>query len=531
MNMKRSRAILSLALCCVGAAESRAQIVVTDGDDLAAIVAGAPDGETIRIDSNSTFSGTVRVSAKSLTLEAGPGFEPRIQGGADQPALVLECQDGATTDLIASGLTFEAGAGSPLVGAIDTEGALQSPATLLALFQECEFDGTAMFTSRPLFDAQFTLEDCHFREYARFGGAGSFLLGAARLSASVSRSSVEFGLSVDAFQDSDIDVEVLDSQVRFSVELNDLTNAGDYDVVLRRSHLIGGVSASGVDAPGHSVLVESCLLDGHSAVTETEGIQSTGSSRMRLVNCTLTGWEVALHFDPTSPSTGINLLLYDNDLDVDSETPSGALTHSLVSDGSYTGLGIVAGDPDLDGEGQFLPGSLGIDAGDSAASGLGLFDIAGKPRIQDGDEDGTPQVNFGAMESVNFCGLAGIEPLPGNGINPSGVFPAGPPIVGQDFLVQVQAGANTVLTVLAIDSPAPVPLLLPGITGEVLLAATPGMLLDYGVGIGQHVLPVPSSSLLCGATTGCQGLRVDLEPLTGALQIHALDAYLVTLGS
>jgi hypothetical protein len=43
-------------------------------------------------------------------------------------------------------------------------------------------------------------------------------------------------------------------------------------------------------------------------------------------------------------------------------------------------------------------GSLAIDAGDNSAPDLPLKDLAGKPRIVDGNNDGTATIDIGAYE-------------------------------------------------------------------------------------------------------------------------------------
>lgn len=78
----------------------------------------------------------------------------------------------------------------------------------------------------------------------------------------------------------------------------------------------------------------------------------------------------------------------------------------------FTGLnGNIVGTPILDENYNLEFGSPGVDSGNSAAVGLGLIDLNGEARVQDGNGDGVAVVNIGATEST-FGDSSGQEDPP-----------------------------------------------------------------------------------------------------------------------
>jgi hypothetical protein len=132
------------------------------------------------------------------------------------------------------------------------------------------------------------------------------------------------------------------------------------------------------------------------------------------VNNTVVGFETGVSVEGTNrenwPSFHLALenMLLVNDNDVVGLL-SGEVSHSLISTGQFAGQnGNFGGLPLLGPLQQLLFGSIGIDAGDnSAAFGL-TADIAGRPRILDGNDDGIPIVDVGAYEVVPEPASAGL---------------------------------------------------------------------------------------------------------------------------
>lgn len=521
-------ALLGLGFALLPGSLATAQTIVTPGDDLAAIVAAAPDGEVIRIDSDGVFIGTLSWEGKALTLEAGPGFSPTVQGGVDLPALALNATGGVHTSASVEGLTLKAGPQSdPLGPALDAFYGTtpDDPASHLQVrFVDCEFEGEVDFGS--FLDGQAA------GEFEACGFSGMFFARCRGASTSITLSQ---GCEVDGLflvTSTAAIGSLTASDCRFSglVQTLDLAIASDVDVLLERCLCREGILVNGLDSNASQFVAESCMIVAGPQAVGFYGARAVSSGELRLVNCTVSGFPTGVSFAADGASSAENLLVYGNTT-ADVDAPPGSVSFSLVADGSYTGSGTVSGAPLIDGEFMLSETSLGVDAGNDQAADIGSVDFYGKPRIQDGDEDGTPRVNFGAVESVNTCGIASLQALNGSGINPAGTTALAPPILGQDFQVQIQTGVNTALTLLAIDAPSPIPFPLPGIQGEILLQGTPSLLLDFGVSPGNHQLPVPDDLFLCGATTGCQGLRVDLDPGTGLVETFALNGYRLTLGN
>lgn len=521
------------------AVPSPAQTIVTEGDDLAAVVAAALDGEVIRIDSNATFNGPLSWAGKSLTIEAGAGFSPTILGETDEPEPAFELRQTGddATGMIARGLILETGA---LPGALVPPPAISltseagSTGDLTCAFEDCKaFAGTLCF-----FEGSATID------LAWSGG----LLGndsAEGFNSITSRGPNQVSVELEqgcklstlfvSSEDGTLDLIAEDCAFSGSFNLsagNPLSffaPFGSLNAEVRRCRVGQSTLAAGFDGSTTTALFESTLFAPTAPSAADTGFRAEAGSSVRLVNCTIAGWGTGLR--AASDLQGENLAIFGNQTDVLVLGATIDLETSLVADGSYMAPGVVNQVPLWDTDYSLRPGSPGIDAGSNTAMDLGSLDLDGQPRIQDGDEDGMAQVNFGAIESVDGCGLASIEPLPGSGINANGLLPSGPPVLGQSFQAQIQQDVDTVFTLLAIDSPSTAPFSIPGVEGEILLGLTPNLLLDYGVSLGLHQLPVPNEPLLCGAQTACQGLRVNLNIFEPVPEVVALNAFLVTLGS
>ena len=500
------------------------QTVVQTGDDLAAIVAAAADGDEIRIDSDATFTGTLAWEGKSLTLRAGAGFAPIVLGDPGEPALNLTSFSAGATGCTAEGVTFgpsdEPGASSSSV--LTAGPVVGSSNSLTGEFVDCSFDGQALLTCSGENTVDLEFRACSFEETVT---VGAFL--ESQFDADF-REGCEFDECIVSFP----------SGATGTLQFADASFTGMLGIVsastssltanVRRCRLGGGLVAGGLNGSGPLVVVESTLIAPGSSAQATTGVELASGGLTQLVNCTVAGWELGI----LSPGgfIGENLAVFDNAVDTDLSGFPSLLTSSLVADGSATGLTIENGQPLWNEDYSLAPGSLGIDLGNNGALELGPLDLQGNPRIQDGDEDGISRVDVGAFELEAACSPASLELVNGGGTNPLGYTPQGPPTLGSTFQANIQVGAPTVLTILAVNPLSATPLQIPGVKGEVLLQIDAALVLDYGVALGQHQLSIPDDSELCGLSVGSQGLRVDFDPLSGAVETLALNGYRLTLG-
>ena len=507
-----------------------AETVVTTGDDLLAIVQAAPDGEVIRIDSDAAFEGTLIWSGKSLTIRAGDGFQPVLMGQPEAPAIALGGTPNHPTRATLIGLTIQSGGPLDPLNPPLAEYSLRSNGTGTAPdvvrvdweLEDCRLVDEVTLGGTGIFETEFLARTCDFQGQVTISSIGDSRVQAEFLN-DCSFERVFIGGSGQAA----VDVRITSAEVAGALQFG---GSGDVAITgnFRRSQLRGGLVFFGLSNQPSQLLVESCLVTRGVGSLLDVGVIAAGTDALRLVNSTVTGWDVGLELN--SGVAAENLAVFDNAEDVSQFTPAGSITNSLVADGSFTGSTIVNGTPLWTANFALVAGSLGVDQGNSDAANLGLFDVYGDPRIQDGDGDGTPAVNFGAVESLGNCQIASFFVVNGSGTNPLGYTPDGPAVLGQTFSAQVATEPSTVLTLLGFDQPSPVPFPVPGIQGEVLLAATPGLILDTAPA-GSHQVSVPQDSQFCGATLMSQGFRVNFDLLSGLVETQALNGAELTLGS
>lgn len=507
---------------------SQAQTVVTSGDDLVAVVSSAPDGEVIRIDSNDTFTGSLFLAGRKLRIEAGPGFTPTIRGSEDSTAISIGAGS-AGSFIELDGVTLRGGLPSDPSDPFYSPSALSSGGTgstvqvaTLSL-NDCRVVDRFSIGGTGFHRTELSSMDCDFESRVSIGGTGD------------ASAECNFGddcrfdaISISGTGDFVADVAIVEAQVNDAITISG-TGSFAADVVLRRVVGYGGISVSGISTSNNTALVDSCLFAKGEDATGTIGMNASSNASVRIVSCTATGWDTGLSLN--AGSTAENVALFGNDLDVSASTPGGAVFGSLVSDSSYTGFGTVMGQPVWDSSFALVSGSIGIDQGNDAAAGMGNFDVYGNSRVLDGNGDGLAQTNFGAIEVVGTCQIASMQLINGNGFNPEKYQPLDAPVLGQAFQAEMALSALSVLSVLAIDKPSPMPYSIPGVQGEILLGLTPNLFLDFGVAVGKHSIPVPNDPALCGAQTATQGILVELDVLSSALNLIALNGYVVRLGS
>jgi hypothetical protein len=150
-----------------------------------------------------------------------------------------------------------------------------------------------------------------------------------------------------------------------------------------------------------------CTFSGNSAQYEGGGMYNYNSCPA-VTNCTFSGnsagWRGGGMYNYAgSNATVTNCILWGNTPDeIYNTTSTPIVTYSDVQ-GGYTGAGNINADPffvTAAGGDLRLSSSASpcVDAGDNDAPGLATTDLAGNPRVADGDGDGTAVVDMGAFE-------------------------------------------------------------------------------------------------------------------------------------
>ena len=510
--MRRLPVISSVAVLALFAAPAAADLVVLDGDSLVDAVAQATDGETIFIQSEGTFVGTLAWSGKTIRIQQGFGFgPPTIVGDPGEPAIDLDTSVQGTGAIL-EGVILEGGAGQFTARSLFCTGTVGS-ATIEA--SDCTFRTPAVVSADATGQIEFNLTDSRVESVlAAYGG------GTAQHSLTVKNCEL-LSVVLQPTASVEIDAAFFDSRISGSVRALDAGNDPRVGLIARRCRFEGRVEFLGDEDGDWSLLLESCLHVGNGLDT---AITSSGNVITRGVNLTVTGFQTGIYGEPGA--TWSNLLLFGNGQDLSPVVLPFQIDHSLISDGTYTGQnGNLAGEPLVDEDYALLAYSPGVDAGDKGAADLGDFDLNGQKRVQDGDGDDVAQVSVGAIETHPPVPAATTEPLPSSGTNPD-LLGASLPVVGDaTFECKVTSDTTTLLTVVAIGTPA-APFALAGITGEFLLAADQPLLLDYS--LASHPLPIPDQPSLYGAQVGAQGVRMDQS--LGVVTLTATNGLLLTLG-
>lgn len=515
-------ALSALGVLALAGQPLAAQTIVGDGADLQAVIDAAAVGDVIEIQSNAVFQGSLFWSSdKNLTLRAGAGFAPTIRGDSATVGLQVFAAPTSTGTTRLEGLRIERGS----TGAFGTPSAVAfSDGQPSIKVTDIVFDGCTFF-------GDFTI-----------GGNGGFgltaevhgatidgrvnLIGATTMSASLLLTDSVVGDGLDAAGQSTTayDITVLDSIFgdRSNIQA---TGSSTIDMELRRS-VVGNFSFSGF-APGASdLLMESSVVRPGATFTST-GLEIRNDATARLVNVTATGFPIGMRF--VAGVSAENLLLFDNGSDLLSADVL-QISNSLIEDGLFDGQnGNFAGTPVTSCSYALVDGSLGVDAGNSAAVELGTLDINGAARVQDSDGDGAVAVNVGAHEALGTLDAAAVVEVNGSGINPTGFTAFTDPIVGETLTLSVpfQFGV-TLATVVGLDAAAPAPFPNPFGSGELLVPLSPALFAQLLVGTGSHTFPVPDDPSLIGLSLRAQGLRIDDDG--SGTKIAAQNALDLTFG-
>jgi len=519
--------LLTPLLIAALASAGSSQIIVNTGDDLQAIVAAALSGSVIEVQSNATFVGDLNLGTpapKDLTIQAGVGFTPRIQGDFQAAVVIryggqmvrlegLELTAVVTAPSTPRSVSFS---GSDPTGIIDTVDIVDC-----TLLEELLISGTGSSTTNLNLLGSSLTGDLNLTgtgartinvdvdqstvtgEFRVTGTGGNHLTTSFRNSTlgGIYSSPISTNTIVATFADCTIKGGVTDGGKNLST-----------DLALRRCRIEGQVLGESSGLPSdHHMLLESCLILGDGTTASLTGAANTsfwgGSpANLNLVNCTITGFTTGVDFDANSVvQSG---LIFANTSDISPGTPAVSVTGSLIGDGSLNGVnGNITGLIQVDTDYALLPCTLGLDAGDNLIPTLSQLDLYGNPRIWDDDGDGLAIVNVGAVERPGGV-HAMVAVFNGSGVNPVALSSTNP-IIGTMTVATIAMTPSTILTVLAVDVPSFAPFHIPAWNGEVLVAASSILTLDFA--FGTHFVPVPFDCALVGALISAQGARVELN--------------------
>ena len=469
-----------------------AQIVVVDGDDLPAVVAAAPTGSVVEIDSDGTFDGQVVIGAgKDLVLRAAPGRSPILDGDA-LPDVLIETGH-ATVRLEGLRLLYTNGWGR----AVSVTGADFLPGEVLTLeVVDCELVGDLhLYPKGPgLLDldaAGLEISSGGFTTLQAFGSA----IDLDAIDCTLEDITTDLQDDCEARLRLEDCVVSRDSHLRYA--------QSTYLVELVRCHVQDGVTlepsswSAPTAAPQPRLYAVSSLFEGEGFPWSTgirlEDPSAWGGLELELLGCTVTGQETGIVLPATPQAPGVihlrNTLLADNATDLTGVAAGAVFVRNLAEDVDL-GPGNLHVMAQLDADLALLPSSPGTDDGLGAGIAPGATDLLGGPRVADVDCDGVAEISIGAIE-VPPSLLASATTVTGG--NPAGTQ-TGPPVVGQLLDVQVDLDASGLLGLAAVGAPLSTPLPIPGWKGSLLI--DPGSFFLYATATGNLKLPVPLDYLL-----------------------------------
>lgn len=430
--------VVILAIVCIQSQLCRAlTTIVGDGGNLVAAVAAAPNGSTIEIQSNQTFVGSLRWGGKFLTIQAGAGFQPTVKGSPYDPNFpmnplgrpaVYGVVGGLGTGGLLRGLRLEYGDNAPVLPPpYNNAGPYGFSAVRISAtsttwsdltFENDVFAGGVGISGTGNFVSEFAVRDSHFLGGLTVGGTGNHQShvqlegnvfdGTATISGT---GSWQTNVEMRGNQLSIVSVGGTGTAARANVtmERNSLkglwiggTGSMHADVTMQSNVLSPvagqtGISMSGTGSfVGHLTAADNALVGSGGKGISMSGIAESSFSG-RFVNNTLVGFNQGIAVGSNASGSFENMLLMNLD-DIGSFANS-TIANSLIADSTFAGTnGNFGGTPMLGPMHELLAGSIGIDAGNNLAANLPAFDIAGNPRILDGNGDGVARVDVGAFE-------------------------------------------------------------------------------------------------------------------------------------
>lgn len=482
--MRFPHRLVLAALAVLGSASAaHAQTIVNTGDDLAALIAAAANGDVLEFHTDATFTGMFDWAGKQLTFQAAAGFAPTLRGPDGQNCIVTSPGIPATGGTF-KGLRIEAGTPTPFEPFPVSVQANGAPGAALDLvFEDCTFEGRPTFNGNGPAAVTGTFKGCTFEDNFLATGA----------------------LTVP------LEVVVEDCVAEEVLQVICLPIAGTptfADVTIRRSLFGRGIELSGAGGGLLTALVESSVVDGdlEPGTFVPYGVRLFDNVIGTIANLTITNCSNGIEGEPGV--TWNNMLIAGNFGPSLSDVPAANISHSLIEDGTYDGVNSnFTGLAVWDDAYQLVACSAGLDAGDNSVAGLGATDLNGAPRVQDNDPLVGAIVNVGATESTGtLAASATVEN--GSGINPTTYIAGTLPVVGGTYqaLILTPPGAMPAATVIVVDAPAP-PTTSPAWVGELMVALSGAAIYDVEAG-AVHNIPVPSNCALVGLTVPTQGFAL-----------------------
>ena len=357
----------AFSFLCIPSTAYSAIFMVGDGGSVVNAVATAASGDTIQINSNQTFVGTLSWFDKFITIQAGPGFQPTIKGNPFTPGAFPEIGGAAV-----SGAAGISGTGGLLKGLTFVHGAngnVNIPP--FPALTDRQYLSVVLVATATTF-SNMTFQNDTFLSAISVGGTGDF-----HVNATIEDSFIPAPLSVGGT--GNLVAEVNLARNRFEDGVSTGLNGNAVAKIVAVDNVFKATSQSAATI--------GIVLGG--------GIPQTGESD-RFVNNTVVGFSTGIETGQNSNSSFENMLLANTD---DIGPFTGTMANSLIADGTFAGSnGNFVASPLFGPQLQLLPGSPGIDAGNNFATGLPATDILGHPRILDGNGDSVARVDVGTYE-------------------------------------------------------------------------------------------------------------------------------------
>jgi hypothetical protein len=504
--------ILGALVLLGGISTTSAQIIVHTGDNLKAIVNNAPSGAVIEIQSDATFKYDLSIgesAPQDLTIRAGVGFAPKLLGKTVAAVTIGHHQQ----TVLLEGLALASAPSAPTPRSVYVSGNSPTGETVLVRLLDCNLTDDLGISGTNTATVRIEADGCQIDGRINPAGTGSLTIDLDIRNSTIGQ---YYTNTIGSIQ-----LTALLEDCVINGVIDEYGSNLSSDLTVRRSKIFGNTSYRSGGAPtDHKATFESCLFVGDGSVSAGLGVTNnagTSAASVELLNCTVTGFVTGADFDGSGNVW--NSLFFGNGTDIAFTTPKSSVFSTMTVDGfAASQNGNLSGAAQVDAHYALLFGTLGLDAGDNTLAIAGSTDLFGNPRFMDLDCDGIATVNVGAVERP---GGADATVTAFNGNNPGG-FTAEPAVLGAMFKGVVAKTPTTILTVMAVDAPAPFAFQIPGWTGDVLVAASPLLILDFAN--GNHFVPVPADCNLVGGMIAAQGARIDLNgPLLDVILLNRLD--------
>jgi len=387
---------LSLSFSCADLLSAPTLIILDNGGNLPSAIASAPHGAVIELRSNGVFSGNLSWEDKFLTIQAGLGFQPLIQGS------ILGIDGNSQTGGVFRGLNISGGFTA------------RANSTTFATYEieDTTIQGNVSISGTGDFKVNMLSRDSLFMGSTRVGGTGGFSFdGLFERNIFMDTATVSTMANDQIHQVDFNDNEFL---ARFISTGGGCCNRSRRDLEFNRNRFRQGllIAMATFNTLDFNIAdnVFGSFEPGSMADDDTgfELRANAGTALIvtgKFVNNTVVGFSTGIdvnipdstNFPPDVDLEFANLLL--SNVDDLKNVDLNDISFSLVSDGTYAGInGNFTGQPILGLNGQLLATSPGIDRGNNAKAGN--VDFAGNTRILDGDGSGIAVVDVGAYEFV-----------------------------------------------------------------------------------------------------------------------------------